>query len=69
MTTPAFTLEFVVGPEIFEKAGLGKLTQSQQLFLASWIEDTKEELARVLEKECRERIKNKDKDIGHFKWK
>ena len=52
MTQKVIGLEGVVGPEIFEKAGLKKLNAEEQRVLKNWIEFYVQSIAQSVQEDC-----------------
>jgi hypothetical protein len=53
VTSKRMTLEQTVGPEVFQKAGLAKLTPEEQFLLADWIRDYGQQIAKYVEEAVR----------------
>lgn len=53
VTSKRMTLEQTVGSEVFQKAGLAKLTPEEQFELAAWIRDYTKQIADYVEAQCR----------------
>ncbi|MBI5522511.1 MAG: hypothetical protein HY910_07780 [Desulfarculus sp.] len=53
MTYRKMTLLERVGPEVFDRAGLGALTPGQQMALAGWLEGYTKEIVAATEEACR----------------
>lgn len=52
MAAKKMSLELTVGPEVFQKAGLTKLSQAEQRILADWIEERVAKAVAHTEKTC-----------------
>lgn len=52
MTERMVTLEGVVGSDTYKKAGLSKLTESEQTVLKLWIEAYVHSIANSIEEDC-----------------
>lgn len=53
MTTKVLSLEDMVGADVYRKAGLQKLTESEQAVLANWVNEYMNFIAKSIEDDCR----------------
>ena len=52
VTSKRMTLEQTVGGEVFQKAGLAKLSAEEQFVLADWIRSYTIEMTKYVEEQC-----------------
>lgn len=53
MTTKFVELRDIVGPQVFQAAGLHKLSRQEEMVLLDWIDRRMNELAKSVEEDCR----------------
>lgn len=46
-------LRDIVGPDVYQRAGLHKLSENEQMALADWINDYMNQLTKSVEENCR----------------
>ncbi len=49
-------LRDMVGPNVYQKAGLHKLSETERMALSDWINDYMNQISKSIEEDCRKKL-------------